>query len=85
METLDEHGWLKDDPQPKIGFLLFEPSMLSEDEFLGHLLDIDGHIPHDAKRFSKIENEGCRIAMRAAEAFAFGYQMGKKLERKGNK
>ena len=78
LETFDEHGWLEDDPQPKTNFISLDFSEMSEDEILGHLLDTQGLIPHDRKRFSKIENDRCRIAMRAAEAFAFGYQMGKK-------
>lgn len=48
---------------------------LTENEALGHALEMKNLIPHDQDRLTQIDNDLCRGYMREAEAFAAGYQL----------
>lgn len=83
MTTVGE--WLAGLSAHKPKFVYLDLEDLPEDVVLGHLCEIQGIIPHDQIRAEEIENSLCRGYLREAEAFAFGYQMGKKLAQEDKK
>lgn len=51
---------------------------LPEDVAIGHLAEMSGLIPHDEARADTFRNDLCRNHLRLAEAWAAGYQAGKR-------
>ena len=51
---------------------------LPEDVAIGHLAEMGGLIPHDVARAETFRNALCRNHLRLAEAWAAGYQAGKR-------